>query len=239
MNPESSVASVRPRPDRAIYTWAALVAVLIVFAGFARSYYLKGLFGTPALTGLVHLHGVVMSLWFALFATQVWLVARGRTGVHRRLGVAGGAIAIAVIAVGTLTAITAARLGHTPGPPPKVFLAVPLGEMVVFAALVSLGLTYRHRPAAHKRLLLLASLSMLTPAIARLPLDFIRSGGIPVFFALTDLCLVACIAVDTARHRRLHPAFGWGLLFVFVSQGFRLWLSGTPLWDRVATWLVG
>ena len=81
MNPESSVASVRPRTDRAIYTWAALVAVLIVFAGFARSYYLKGLFGTPALTGLVHLHGVVMSLWFALFATQVWLVARGRTGV--------------------------------------------------------------------------------------------------------------------------------------------------------------
>jgi hypothetical protein len=44
--------------------------------GFARTYYLKGLFGTPALPGLlVHLHGIVMTSWVVLFVTQVWLVA--------------------------------------------------------------------------------------------------------------------------------------------------------------------
>lgn len=239
MHPTPTSTAARLRPDRAVFTFAALAAVIVVFAGFSQSYYLKGVFGTPPLTALVHLHGLVMSLWFALFFVQVWLVGRGRTDLHRRLGVGGGVLAVVLIAVGTLTSITAARLGRTPGPPPPVFLAIPLGEMVVFAALVSLGLAYRHRPDVHKRLLALASLSMLTPAVARLPLDAIRSGGIPVFFALADVCIVTCVAVDVVRNRRLHPAFGWGLLFVVASQGFRLWFSGTSTWQRFATSLIG
>ena len=42
----------------------------MVFAGFARTFYLKTIFGTPALSGLLFTHGVLMSLWFALFFTQ-------------------------------------------------------------------------------------------------------------------------------------------------------------------------
>jgi hypothetical protein len=68
---------VRRGGERRLYTWAALVAVLIVFAGFARSYYLKGAFGSPDLAPLVHLHGLVMTAWIALFFVQVRLVAAG------------------------------------------------------------------------------------------------------------------------------------------------------------------
>lgn len=237
MNTASPVATIRPRADRGLYTWAALAAVIVVFAGFARTYYMKGVFGAPALSGLVHLHGFVMTLWFALFVVQVRLVAKRRVRLHRRLGVFGGVLAAAVVAVGTLTAITAAGLGRSPGPPPLVFLSIPLGDMVVFATLVSLGLAYRNRPDVHKRLLLLATLSILTAAIARLPFDAIRAAGIPLFFALTDLCIVVCVGIDLAKNRRLHPAFGWGLLFVVASEVFRIWLAGTPQWLRFASWL--
>ena len=239
MNFESSVA---PRPrnaDRAIYTAAALAAVLIVFAGFARTYYLKGIYGTPALTGLVHLHGLVMTLWFTLFVVQVRFVAAGRIDLHRRLGMFGGFLAVVLVGVGTVTAITAARLGHSPGPPPLIFLTIPLGDMVVFSVLMSLAMAYRGRPALHKRLILLASVAMLTAAIARIPLDLIHNGGLPVFFGVTDLCLLACLITDTVKNRRLHPAFGWGFLFIFASQAFRFWLSGTPQWLRFAAWLTG
>jgi hypothetical protein len=235
----SNVIPAAPRrgADRAIYNWVALAAVIIVFTGFARTYYLKDLFGAPALSSLVHLHGLVMTAWFLLFVVQVRLVAGQRVGLHRKLGWLGAVLAVLVLGVGTVTAITAARLGHSPGPPPLMFLSIPLGDMVVFAGLTGLGLAYRQQPAVHKRLILLGSVGILTAAIARIPVDFILHGGPPVFFGLTDLCVLACVAGDTWKNRRLHPAMGWGMGFIVASQVFRLWLAGTPQWLQFATWL--
>ena len=70
--------------DRRLYTWGALVAVAIVFAGFAKTYFLKASFGAPELSTLVHAHGLVMTLWFLFFLMQVRLVAMRRTDLHRR-----------------------------------------------------------------------------------------------------------------------------------------------------------
>jgi len=224
--------------DRQLYTWGALIALTIVFAGFAKTYFLKTIFGTPTLPTLLQAHGFVMTLWFVFFLVQVRLVAMRRTDLHRRAGVFGAFIAAAVLIVGITTAITAAKLGHTPGPPPLIFLVVPLGDILVFALLVSAGLTLRRRSDMHKRLMLLSCVGMLTAAIARIPLDFIQTGGLPMFFALTDLVALACVAYDTVKQRRLHPAFGWGMLLIVASQPLRLMLSGTPVWQQFASWLV-
>lgn len=235
----SSTASVmNTSPDRRLYTWAALGAIAVVFAGFARTYFLKAGFGTPALSTLLHLHGLVMSLWFGFFLLQVRLVALRRTDLHRRAGVIGALIAAAVLIVGTTTALTGAKLGHTPGPPPLIFLAVPLFDMLVFAVLVGAGLSLRHRPDMHKRLMLLSCIGMLTAAIARIPLDFIQAGGLLAFFGITDLLIISCVAYDTVKHRRLHPAFGWGALFVVLSHPARFLIAGTPAWQQFAAWLV-
>jgi hypothetical protein len=239
MSIESVPAPVRRRVDRDLYTWGALIAVILVFSGFARTYYLKQAFGTPALPALVHTHGALMTAWFLLFVVQVRLVASHRVDVHRKLGWVGAGLATALLAVGTLTAVNAARLGHSPGPPPLVFLTIPLGDMVVFATLISLGLGYRNRPAVHKRLVLLSSLSMITAAIARIPLDFLAHGGLPAFFGSTDLVILAIVAYDTFKNRHLHPAFGWGFAFIVASQAFRFWLAGTPQWLSFAQWLIG
>ena len=224
--------------DRRFSTWVAITTALIVFIGFARTYYLKGVFGTPALSsGLVHLHGIVMTLWFALFVVQVRLIAAHRTDLHRRVGVVGAVLALLVLVVGITTAIVAAKHGVTPGPPPLVFLSIPLGDMLVFAILVGLGLLFRRRRDIHRRLMLLASVGILAAAIARIPIEFIATGGPLVFFGLTDLCVLICVVFDTVKNRRLHPAFGWGILFIVASQPLRLMLTGTAVWMQFATWL--
>ncbi len=221
-----------------LYTWAALSAIMIVFAGFARTYFLKSFFGAPALSPLVHLHGLVMTLWFTLFAVQVWLVRAGRIALHRKLGLLGALLAAAVVGIGTLTALTVAKTYIAPGVARLVFLSVPLGDLMGFSVLVSLSLVYRHQAPIHKRLILLASLSILTAAVARIPLDFIYTGGLELFFCLTDLCILACVGADTMKSRRLHPAFLWGCLFVVTEQLFRVYLTGTPHWLHFAAWLV-
>ncbi|HEY6121000.1 MAG TPA: hypothetical protein VIV66_13645, partial [Pyrinomonadaceae bacterium] len=161
-----------------------------------------------------------------------------RTKMHQRLGVIGAILAAVVVVVGTVTAISAAARGSSPGPPPLQFLAIPLGDMFVFAILVGTALYFRRRMYIHKRLMLLAGLNLLTPAIARIPLHFIEVGGPIAFFGLTDLCLLGFIAFDTFRHRRVHPVFVWGTMLIVVSQPLRLMLANTGIWLRFATWLV-
>jgi hypothetical protein len=97
----------------------------------------------------------------------------------------------------------------------------------------------RRRGDWHKRLMLLASIAVLTPAIARLPVEAIHAGGIVVFFALTDLLAIASAAYDAARNRRLHPAFGWGTLGLVLAQVGMLVLAGSSLWMGIARTLVG
>jgi hypothetical protein len=50
---------ISKRRERVFYTGMAVVFVITVFAGFARTYYLRPYFGTPSLTPLLHLHGIV------------------------------------------------------------------------------------------------------------------------------------------------------------------------------------
>ncbi len=225
--------------DRKLYLWAAILTPIIVLAGFARTYYLKGFFATPALPNrMVQLHGVVMTLWVVLFVVQVTLVATKRTRTHQRLGIAGSFLALAVFAVGILTAIYAAARGSSPGPPALQFLVIPLGDMVALAVLIRLALYYRRRLDVHKRLMLLAAINLLTPAIARIPLSFIQTNGPLAFFGLTDVCLLAFVAFDTIKHRRLHPVFLWGTLLLILFQPFRLLLAGTNAWISFAAMLV-
>ena len=163
-----------------------------------------------------------------LFVVQTALVSARRTDIHRRLGVLGGALALLMLVVGYLAAIAAARRGFsTPGlPPPLVFLRRadfrPGGRLRRWWAL---ALYLRRTPAAHKRLMLLATVAVLTAAIARLP--YVLPLGPPAFFGLTDLLVVAAMVYDRWTRGRVHPALLWGGLFLIVSQPLRLAVSGT------------
>ena len=225
--------------DRRLYILAAILTPLVVLLGFARTYYLKPFFNTPNLPGrFVHLHGIVMTAWVVLFVTQVSLVATRRTKVHQRLGIVGAGLAVLVVVVGVMTALFAAAREAFPGPDGLRFLIIPLGDMFVFAILISLALYYRRKLDVHKRLMLLAAINILTPAIARIPFDFVINGGPLVFFGLTDLFLIAVVAFDTFKHRRLHPVFLWGSIFLVAMQPLRILIASTDVWVRFAASLV-
>jgi uncharacterized membrane protein YozB (DUF420 family) len=233
---DATPAKLRSDPDRLLFLGAAIIAALLMVGGFARTYYLKTAFGTPSLTALLHVHGLVMTLWFTLLVVQVRLVANRRLDLHRRLGWIAAGLAVLLVVLGSTVAISAARQGHSPGPPPLVFVMLPLSIMVIFALFTGLAIYYRGRPDIHKRLMLLGSLNMLSPAIARIPV--LHSGGPAVFIGLTVLLILACVAVDTIRNRRLHPAFGWGAGLLILSFPLRMFLGNTEAWQRFAAWLV-
>lgn len=235
-----SLSPARPaHPDRAFYTGMAVATALTVLAGFAPSYYLKGAFGTRPLSPLLHLHGAVFTTWIVFFIVQVRLVAARKVWLHRRLGIAGGVLAALMLVVGVAAAVDSARRGFTPpgGFPPLVFLALPVGAVGTFAVLVTAALAWRRRSDVHKRLMLMATISILTPAIARLlgPAGF----GPPVFFAVNDLFVVACVIYDRRVRGRVHPATAWGGAFFVLSQPLRIAIGHTAVWLAFARWITG
>ena len=239
MSMAAHAAITGKRRERLFYTGMAVAVVITVFAGFAPTYYLRPYFSTPSLTPLLHLHGVVFTSWLVIFLTQTVLVAANRTGIHRRLGMAGAVIAVLMVIIGTATAIIRAKIVEVPpgGPPPLAFLTIPLGDMLVFASLIGAGFYFRRRVDVHKRLMLLATISILPAATARLPFAFIQQVGPLAFFGLADLFIVACLLYDLAARGRLHRATVWGGLVIVISHPLRLMIGNTQAWLTFATWL--
>ncbi|MEO7970975.1 MAG: hypothetical protein ABI698_06735 [bacterium] len=235
---QSTPAIKRRRRERWFYISMSIAAVITVFAGFAPTYYLRPYFNTAPLMPLLHLHGIVFTSWLALFLTQTTLVAAHRTDIHRRLGILGGVIAALMIVIGPTTAVIRASQGATPVPgvSPLSFLVIPLGDMFVFALLVSAGFYYRRRPDVHKRLMMLATISILAAAIARLPFAIMQAGP-PAFFGITDVFVLACIIYDLITLKRVHRATALGALLIIASQPLRLMLGGTHVWLAFAGWL--
>ena len=226
------------RRERLFYTGMAVTIVLIVFAGFSRTFYLRPYFQTQPLIPLLILHGVIFSSWIALTVIQTTLVATKRIRTHMRLGIAGGVLATLMIVIGTVTAIVRAKgPSPIPGVNPLSFLTIPLGDMFVFAILVGSAFYFRRRVDAHKRLMLLATIALLPAAVARLPIGFIETGGPLTFFGLSDLFIVPCLVYDLVTRGRPHRATVLGGLLIVISHPLRLMIGNTYAWLAFATWL--
>lgn len=220
---------------------SALFAALIVFVGFSPTFYLRGLFGTPQLSTLKVVHGTVFSAWIVLFVMQTWLIVTKRRDVHRVLGAFGALLLVAMCVIGYRMAIESGRSGFTPDPA-KVsalsFMAIPLFDLGVFASLVLAALLLRARSDWHKRLMLVATLSLLPPAIARVALQLPPLPVLPIAFGGTALLIMAAMGLDRVALRRLHPAMLWGGLFVILSLPGRMLVASTQAWQDLAAWLI-
>jgi hypothetical protein len=246
----SIAPAVRPAPqsparasgayDRVFYGTMAVVLGLTVFAGFARTYYLrllgegpKATFSGGPFSGLVHLHGALFTAWVLLFIVQTALVSSRRVAVHRRLGVAGGVLAAAMVAAGTALAIaSAARGAAPPGGDPLAFLMIPLFDMILFGGFVAAALALRRDKETHKRLMLLAYISILVAAVARVP--GVLGLGPPGWFGLAFLFVVAGAVYDFVSRRRVHKAYLWGGAVFLVSVPLRVGISTTGAWRSLA-----
>ncbi|WP_426162689.1 hypothetical protein [Sandarakinorhabdus sp. DWP1-3-1] len=231
----------RPRQDRLFFGGAALALVLVTFVGFAPTYYLASAFHAPALSPLVHLHGIAFSAWILLFAAQSALIASRRTDLHRRAGMFGAALALFVLGLGIVVAIEGAR--HGGGGPQRnqpVFLINPLTNILLFGGLFATAILWRRDAGLHKRLMLLATVALAVTPLARLS----RMLGSPYpppigGMLLSDLFVIALMMFDYRTRGRLHPATAWAGGIMLVSQPLRVFVSHTPAWQGLATMIIG
>ena len=236
------VSPGRASAERRFFTGMALAILATVIVGFSRSFFLRPLFPewpSPSET-IFYVHGAVFTAWIVLMVAQASLVAGGRTELHRKIGPFSAVLAVAMVVLGTLGALIAARraTGFVQIPvPPLQFLAIPIFDMILFGTFVWLAIAQRRNPQAHKRWMLLATVNLVTAAIARWP--GVQGLGPLAFFGLTDLFVIALAIWDFRARGRLHPVTLWGGLLIIVSQPLRLVVSGTQGWLAFARWATG
>jgi hypothetical protein len=226
------------RNDDAFYAGASLAIVVAVLVGFAPTYYLRSYFHAAPLPLLLRVHGFVFTGWILLFVTQTSLIAGRRIDLHRRLGSVGAVLAGLLVVLGLTAAIVSARRNFAADNSGALtFLPIPSGDMLVFCVLAATGIYYRRRSDVHKRLMFLATISILDAAFARWPLAIVADGTRS--FAAADLFIVAALIHDVVSHRRLHPANIWGGLLIVASQPLRLAIAGTGTWLAIARAIAG
>jgi hypothetical protein len=115
------------------------------------------------------------------------------------------------------------------------FLLLNVNAALVFGVLVLLGWSMRQRPQTHKRLMLLAMISLMGPGIARLPLV---AGHPPAVIGLSLSFLAAGPIYDWVTRRRVHPAWAWALFTFVGAPPVVMALSSTEAWHRIAARLI-
>lgn len=240
-----ATVATRPRRKRLADDWffsgMAVVSLIAVLIGFARTYFLAGVFRAPLPNLLIHIHGAVFTLWIIVFVSQIGLVGTGRIALHRRIGLFGFCLAVLMVVLGVLAASD--RLARHSGESAnatteeiRAFYAIGMGGMLMFAAFIWLGYRYRNHPATHKRFMLFATFALLDAAFDRW--SIFDPYPLPLVNLMCFVPLVvATMVYDWWSSGGVQRVTIWSTVFLLTVQEGRHLIGQSAAWQILAAWV--
>ena len=200
--------------------------LLILLIGFSPTLYLRLFFDVPAIPFYLHVHGATVTAWFVWLIFQASLVNVRRVDIHRRAGIAGALLGVAVVPAGLMATLNV--VGRVPEmgfelEPIIYFITwvvwANFHMLLGFVGFLATALLLRRRADIHKRLMLLAAMSLMAPPLARISgfFGWVLEAEI-TFVTVTGLLLpVPVVLHDLVAEKRLHKAtLLGGICFVLV-----------------------
>ena len=227
----SSIADVsaQTRSRDRFFLGMSVLLFLILLAGFSRTLYLRLFFEVPPIPSYLHVHGATVTAWFVWVIVQASLVNVNRIDVHRRIGMLGALIGAAVIPAGLVATLQLVarrpEIGLSFEQAPWFITWIVWANfhrLLGFVAFLGTALMLRRRTDIHKRLMLLATISLMPPPLARIAqnLGWMLEQE-TTFVTVTWLLLLLPLLIhDLATSKRVHPATAiGGLCFLVVVFG--------------------
>jgi len=216
--------------DQAFFVKLATGIALFIVFGFAQ-WGLRGMVDYAAVPVWVHLHGLAMLGWLALFVVQSRLAARGNLALHRRLGWLAAYLVVVIVVLGCAVGRMAiARHAVPPFYSNSYFLALTHIEAVAFGGLVFAAITRRKQTDFHRRLMIGAAVLVTEPAFGRvLPMPFMPGWGSWVIMALQLAILGVMARHDRRTLGRIHPATA-SAAGVIVLVHVLIWAASLNPW---------
>ena len=219
-----------------------LIAALIV-SSFPLTYFAPLATGSRHFTLLHHLHGLAFFAWVGLYVLQARLVRDGNIRLHRELGIAGAALAGAMVPLGLWMAVAAAAARQAAGVTlPFEFTLYNMVDVIVFA--VAFGQAVYEAPRRiewHRRLMFVALLNLFGPAFSRwmlkLPVPFPWVDMSPNLAA--DALLLALAWHDRRGLGHVHPVTFGALLILVPFHAIEPLIARSATWNTIAPALFG
>jgi hypothetical protein len=215
----------RTRGKSKYFFGVALALFAFVAIGFGPTFFARPFFDVPSIPWYLFVHGFVLTSWFLLLIAQTWLVAARRTDLHRRLGVLGGFVAVALVGI----SLVAVRMfpGHVKADMLSAGVAfdatavraivwTDLASLLIFSTFVGIALYWRRRSDVHKRLMLIASIAILGPAVARI-LTLVGPGYFATTIALFWVLPLSLVLHDILTTRRVQRTTVVGIIVSVVA----------------------
>ncbi len=222
------------RYDKVFFGCMVVLLLLIAFVGFARSYYLAGVFRAHLPAPILHIHGALNTSWMLLLLVQAFLVSAKKIKWHMTLGIAGFSLAVVMVGVGfVVSANQLHRYAHDPGI--LSFETIPFLEQVSFAVLAGAAFALRKKAAAHKRLILLATIVMMAAAFSRFPVQVADNEKFAVYGIYVLLGFM--VLYDVWSLHRVHGATVFGVFLILAYLNFAKPIGQTAAWHRFALWM--
>jgi FtsH-binding integral membrane protein len=231
-----TVALPGRRFDRVFFSVTTVMMLAAVVVGFGPTYYFAGGVRAPLPSLAVHIHAAIFSCWILMLLVQTALVSARRVDIHRKLGLAGFLLACAMTVVGPWGATDRLAHGTRPGQDLYFFYIIPLTDILIFATLILFAYRSRKDPSSHKRLVYLATVSLLIAAFARWPWHFVHRNPAHAAYA-TYVFLLMLVAYDLWSSHRIHRATVWASGYLIFVQQIRLVVGATAWWHHFAAWV--
>jgi hypothetical protein len=229
----------RRTAERIFFGGMAMLLCLVVFTGFFRTFFGAGFLHAPLPNPVLRVHGIVFTAWMLLLVTQAALVSTRRLAWHRTLGIVAFGLPPLMIGLGVVAAVDALGRKVSIGPlDPATSLALPLVNITAFAIVIAAAWMARRRPDAHKRLVVLATISLSTAALGRIPwaqVDLSPAAGPVIGLAALILLLVA---YDVLSLRRVHRSTMWAAPIVFAAGALAVPFGMTTAWHHFADFVM-
>jgi hypothetical protein len=191
------------------------LALSAVLAGFTILAFVqwaaRGMVAPLTLPWWIHAHGAAMATWLVLLVVQNYLIFAGRHDLHRPLGWIGAGLVAVIAFLGLMTGVQSVALHRVPPFWSDAFLlALATVSVTVFVSLVAAGVALRRKTEWHRRLMIGATIVLLTAAFDRtLPLPLLGAAR-PFSEGGLQLVVVGTLAVHDWRVRGgIHPATLW------------------------------
>ena len=199
------------------YFFMSLLIAAVVTFGFGQTVEHRFFHPSHPKPFLLSIHAVLFSAWVVFFVLQSALIRTGNVRVHRFLGWIGATLGIAIVVVGTITAVTMRRfdLQYPDLAPTAPLLRTALLDLASFGIPLALAIYWRKKPEFHRRLVLLASCGLTAAAFVRFPAVF---HPWPWYYAGVDLLVLLALLRDLAVSRRVHPVYLCALPILALAQ---------------------
>lgn len=212
------MSPILTKRDPFFYYFSGVLLITVVIA-FSMNILLENYHLDSSMT-LIIIHGVSMLFWYLILFWQTKQIRINNIKGHKQLGLMTIVLSITIIISGIMIAIS-----NFKGEGEALTLFGNFSGMFVFGVLYVFALINRQKPDIHKRLMMVASIAMLSPALVRILRIFDINDFVTLPFWLLYIAVLPIYDYRKLKKVQKATLLATGFLLVILFGGAPIGMS--------------